>query len=191
MLAIAALILVVVLVAVPQLQQNQRNNARQAIANRIVAEINNYAGNNNGQVPIADTSADRRHFGQPDVDPSFFARYFDCDGESAPDTVCGTDINDPLTGIPVGLDPGGTSSVRPRTEVNTGVPNANITADDEDPGINAPLEGAGDADGAGSIFYVTGAVCDGELITTEGASPRNFAFSMRLEGGAIYCLENR
>src|SRR6056297_3393327 len=50
-LAIAGLILVVVLVAIPQLQRNQRNTARQATLARMVTEISNYAGNNNGQIP--------------------------------------------------------------------------------------------------------------------------------------------
>lgn len=50
-LAIAGLIIVVALIAIPQLQRNQRNNARQSILSRISTEIGNYAGNNNGQVP--------------------------------------------------------------------------------------------------------------------------------------------
>ncbi len=177
-LAIAALILVVVLIAVPQLQQNQRNNARQAVANRIVAEVNNYAGNNNGEYPAADTTADRRNFGEADVDPSFFARYFDCDGVAAPGTTCGINIEDPQTGLPVGLDPG-TGAVTPTTTVST-----NVGTDNNETAQNAP------GTFAGSIHYATGAICDGELMTTDGAVPRNFAFSMRLEGGAIYCLDN-
>ncbi|MDO8265632.1 MAG: prepilin-type N-terminal cleavage/methylation domain-containing protein [Candidatus Saccharibacteria bacterium] len=50
-LAIAGLILVVVLVAVPQLQRNQRNEARKSILARINTEIANYSGNNNGSIP--------------------------------------------------------------------------------------------------------------------------------------------
>lgn len=50
-LAIAGLIMVVALIAIPQLQRNQRNNARQSIASRVSTEIGNYAGNNNGRVP--------------------------------------------------------------------------------------------------------------------------------------------
>lgn len=50
-LAIAALILVVVLVAIPQLQQSQRNTARQDVTSRVLTELSNYAGNNNGQYP--------------------------------------------------------------------------------------------------------------------------------------------
>src|SRR5258708_6206634 len=51
-LAIAGLIMVIVFIAVPQLQRNQRDNARQSIANRVKAELETYAGNNQGQYPF-------------------------------------------------------------------------------------------------------------------------------------------
>lgn len=57
-LAIAALILVVVLVAIPQLQQSQRNTARQDVTSRVLTELSNYAGNNNGQYPVDQTELD-------------------------------------------------------------------------------------------------------------------------------------
>ena len=57
-LAIAGLILVVVLIAVPQLQRNQRNSARQAILGRISTEIGNYIANNNGRVPTTQADLD-------------------------------------------------------------------------------------------------------------------------------------
>lgn len=52
-LAIAGLIMVIVFIAVPQLQRAQRDNARQSIANRIKAEIETYAGNNQGLYPFS------------------------------------------------------------------------------------------------------------------------------------------
>jgi len=52
-LAIAGLIMAIVFVAVPQLQRNQRDNARQDIANRLKAELETYAGNNQGTYPFA------------------------------------------------------------------------------------------------------------------------------------------
>lgn len=57
-LAIAGLIMVVVLVAVPQLQRNQRNEARRSILARISTEISNYSGNNNGRIPISQGDID-------------------------------------------------------------------------------------------------------------------------------------
>ncbi len=56
-LAIAGLIMVVVFIAVPQLQRNQRNNAREAVVNRVATEANNYASNNTGNIPTADANA--------------------------------------------------------------------------------------------------------------------------------------
>ncbi len=55
-LAIAGLILVVVLVAVPQLQRNQRDSARKNVLARISTEFGVYAENNDGRLPFAATS---------------------------------------------------------------------------------------------------------------------------------------
>ena len=49
-LAIAGLILVVVLIAIPQLQRNQRNSARQNDASRVGTSVSNWVSNNNGAV---------------------------------------------------------------------------------------------------------------------------------------------
>lgn len=49
-LAIAGLILVIVLIAVPQLQRNQRNEARKNDAARVATSVSNWVANNNGQV---------------------------------------------------------------------------------------------------------------------------------------------
>jgi prepilin-type N-terminal cleavage/methylation domain-containing protein len=51
-LAIAGLIMVIVFIAVPQLQRNQRDNARQNTANRVESEMETFAGNNQGQYPV-------------------------------------------------------------------------------------------------------------------------------------------
>jgi prepilin-type N-terminal cleavage/methylation domain-containing protein len=51
-LAIAGLIMVIVFIAVPQLQRNQRDNARQNTANRVESEFETFAGNNQGQYPV-------------------------------------------------------------------------------------------------------------------------------------------
>jgi len=54
-LAIAGLIMVVVLIAIPQLQRNQRNSARTADATRLGTSIQNWITNNNGAVFTAGT----------------------------------------------------------------------------------------------------------------------------------------
>ena len=90
-LAIAGLILVVVLVAIPQLQRNQRNNARQSIAARITTEVSNFAGNNNGTIPLANTNDTAGNFGSATTqNNSFVGRYLsdvNIDDPSTGDTV--------------------------------------------------------------------------------------------------------
>lgn len=167
-LAIAGLIIVVVLIAVPQLQRNQRNEARRSILGRISSEINNYAGNNNGRLPVANTAAGPRNLGNPRSDEGFFGRYLDCQSASGSGAVanCGIDINDPRTSFPVGTGQDGVS-----TEIAT--------------------TGTEPGDEQGDLYYRTGVICDGELATTTGATARNFALIIRFEGGASYCLDNQ
>lgn len=50
-LAIAGLIMVVVFLAVPNLQRSQRNNGRQSEASRLSAAIGNFVSNNQGNLP--------------------------------------------------------------------------------------------------------------------------------------------
>ncbi|MCA9328504.1 prepilin-type N-terminal cleavage/methylation domain-containing protein [Candidatus Saccharibacteria bacterium] len=61
-LAIAGLILVVVLIAVPQLQRNQRNEARRSVLNRIATELSNFSGNNGGSFPTEGSATDGSSF---------------------------------------------------------------------------------------------------------------------------------
>ncbi len=162
-LAIAGIILVVVLVAVPQLQRNQRNEARRNVASRIATEVNNFASNNNGNLPTASLTAGVNNFGTPAVSNSFFGRYLGCNG-----TTCSANIDDPRTGTPVGTGTDGGSNLT--TTVFSGTTSSLG---------NTP----------GSIAYSTGNVCDGESVVA--GSARNFVFQLRLEGGAIACLDNK
>jgi len=160
-LAIAGLILVVVLIAIPQLQRNQRNESRRSVASRIATEVNSYAGNNNGNYPLPnDTNSNQRNYGSPNLPDTFFGRYLGCDA-----TDCDANIDDPSSGIPVGLSPAS----------------------------NTIVDGASNEVGtvAGSLGYGIGLLCDGEFVTTANANPRNFVLQMRLEGGAIFCTDNQ
>jgi prepilin-type N-terminal cleavage/methylation domain-containing protein len=85
-LAIAGLIMVIVFIAVPQLQRQQRNNARQNVLNRVVTEANNYASNNQGAIPTANNNAQTGFVG---VGGGFYTRYIA--GNAA-------QFNDPQTG---------------------------------------------------------------------------------------------
>jgi prepilin-type N-terminal cleavage/methylation domain-containing protein len=81
-LAIAGLIMVVVFLAIPQLQRSQRNNARQAVMNRYAAEVNNFASNNSGAIPTA--------IEWEDVPPGgFYTRYIASNANSFQDPSTG------------------------------------------------------------------------------------------------------
>jgi len=162
-LAIAGLILVVVLIAIPQLQRNQRNSARQANLARMVSEISNYAGNNNGRIPTD----------QPELD-AMYTRYL------------GEDVNteDPTTGDSTPL----TYSAFAQGPV-TGLTDdpADITVDP----MTFVAENSATGGDLGVAYYQTDASCDGENINTTGVGGRNFTVVSILEGGAIYCLDNK
>lgn len=51
-LAIAGLLMAVVFIAVPQLQRNSRDNARQNMVQRLKTEMETYSGNNQGRYPL-------------------------------------------------------------------------------------------------------------------------------------------
>lgn len=50
-LAIAGLIMVIVFLAIPQLQRSQRNTKAKDVVNRMKASLEEFAGNNNGKYP--------------------------------------------------------------------------------------------------------------------------------------------
>ncbi|HSX44371.1 MAG TPA: prepilin-type N-terminal cleavage/methylation domain-containing protein [Patescibacteria group bacterium] len=56
-LAIAGLILLIVFLAVPALQRNQRNTARRDEAGRIGTTVNNFVSNNQGKLPGCNNSS--------------------------------------------------------------------------------------------------------------------------------------
>ncbi len=57
-LAIAGLIMLVVFLAVPALQRNARNNARQSDASKFAAAVNQCLSNNNGKYQNCDAATD-------------------------------------------------------------------------------------------------------------------------------------
>jgi prepilin-type N-terminal cleavage/methylation domain-containing protein len=158
-LAIAGLMLVVVLIAIPQLQRNQRNSARKATLARITSEISNYSGNNNGQIPDDATSL-----------TSFQTRYLDS-----------INIEDPSTGTAILL------ILNNSILVDGAVPNlsSEVAKIDDDGAVS---DAGGDL---GVAYYSTAMECDGEAVAAVSGGSRNFAVVTVLEGGAIYCLDNK
>lgn len=56
-LAIAGLIFLMVFIALPALQRNQRDSQRRSDVSKFIAQLNQYAVNNRNQVPQANTAA--------------------------------------------------------------------------------------------------------------------------------------
>ena len=94
-LAIAGLIMVIVFIAVPQLQRNQRDNARQNIVNRLKAEMETYAGNNQGEYPFKASCSTTGCW------QDFYNRYVSGDKVNVKDPSLGTDVVGPTLGQPL------------------------------------------------------------------------------------------
>jgi prepilin-type N-terminal cleavage/methylation domain-containing protein len=171
-LAIAGLIMVIVFIAVPQLQRNQRDNARQNIANRIKAEMETYAGNNQGLYSFGNaTNAQGVACGATITGcwQDFLSRY-----------VSGGKVNvkDPTSGADVVANTGAT----------TGVPQLcnNATCST----VTLPAS-------SGQFIVAYAAKCSGESLAqsgTPGATPlnvRTYAIMIGLDrAGTTYCVDN-
>lgn len=90
-LAIAGLIMVIVFIAVPQLQSNARDTRRRDLVSRVKAEMETYANNNGGIYPLNPTGS-----GTGTV-TDFYTRYIN--GK--------VDIKDPGSGNDIGVGTGG------------------------------------------------------------------------------------
>ncbi len=159
-LAVAGLIMAIVLIAIPQLQRNQRNTARREIIGRIKTELDSYTGNNNGRIPTTTGDLD-----------AVYNRYLGCAGTAAAPTLpCDVNVEDPSEGTPVLMD------------LRSGMtaPSAGLAP--------YPQAGTPAADALGVSYYAPGFTCDGESLV--GGDARNYAMWIGLEGGAIYCLDN-
>jgi prepilin-type N-terminal cleavage/methylation domain-containing protein len=173
-LAIAGLIMAIVFIAVPQLQRNQRDNARQDIANRLKAELETYAGNNQGLYPFAAVPATVNGTscnGQAVVAGTkncadWFTRYI-CTAipYANPCAVANVKVKmvDPGTGTDVVLNY--TNSVAAKTWV------------------------------AGQAWLGVGAVCNGESLAAGSgagnANSKQYAILMSLDrSNTYYCIDN-
>ena len=193
-LAIAALILVIVLVAIPQLQRNQRNTERQSKLQRMVTEVNNYAGSNEGRLPNAaaaitpQATAQRnlgRAYGAAGGNFSWFARYMGCPNPAVTtvdQNSCTVNFVDPRTARPMGSGRLGSNDFSLRYNVDLATI-ADATGGTPDSTNTTAIPG--------DLSYSTGRICDGETSTATGANDRNFTLQTRLEGGSTYCLDNQ
>lgn len=86
-LAIAGLIMVIVFLAVPQLQRSQRNTRAKDVISRVKTELENYASNNNGRYPWSAGATGQWAVGTIGATDGFITRY-----------LANVDYNDPRTG---------------------------------------------------------------------------------------------
>jgi prepilin-type N-terminal cleavage/methylation domain-containing protein len=165
-LAIAGLIMVIVFIAVPQLQRNQRDNARQSIANRLKAEMETYAGNNQGQYPFTVAACGSA----PDTGKwcDFYNRYIS--GK--------VNVKDPNTGNDVVAAAPGVLGAAPDTTtfvIGAGAATALPTQ-------------------RGDVTVAYGAKCKGESLAASGGASvntRNYALLIGLDrAGTMYCADN-
>lgn len=145
-LAIAGLIMVIVFIAIPQLQRNQRDNARKSVINRIKAEVDNYSSNNNGNIPTANNNA-TTGFVAPGG--GFYARYINNNASQ---------FQEPTTGAAMSM-------------------------------VAWTSDAAVATAALGTVSYATGRICQNEA--SIAGSARQYVIMSELEGGAIYCLDNR
>lgn len=84
-LAIAGLIFLVVFLALPQLQRSRRDTQRRSDVGRILAALETYASNNNGNYPGTARTDTAGQFGETSADSAaFLGIYFGADNFSDP-----------------------------------------------------------------------------------------------------------
>lgn len=164
-LAIAGLIMVIVFLAVPQLQKNSRDQARKSIVSRIKSEIENYASNSGGQYPWNNLSAScssATQSGTPGDWPDFFGRYLS--------TV---DIKDPSLAAPViTCNPSG--SVSATSSYVAAFTSSNMAL----------------AQSKGLLNIVTGAKCNGEGVQ-QSVGANSYALLIGLDrSNTRFCVDN-
>lgn len=171
-LAIAGLIFVMVFIALPALQQSQRNTQRRDDVDRVMAAIVDYQKNNHGKSPLIYKEGDTFNSNFE----KFVTRYIDsqCEGSS-------TETNELLTFNSCGpqfTDPSGSPYVLQYQQWNAD--NTNLTG---------YWRNGSEFDRTLHIYR--NAACgknEGETIHKDGQN--QLAIFMILEGGSIYCVDN-
>ena len=142
-LAIAGLIFLMVFIALPALQRNQRDAQRKNDLGRLLTALQNYRANNKGKAPPHGS----------DFRDNLVPNYLE---------VGGDDFRDP-SGLPYRISSGTIGAV--------------------------PLRATNSEKDYYIIRVYRGARCVGENTEAFG-SDNNIAFSIKLEGGGVYCVNN-
>ena len=166
-LAIAGLIMVIVFFAIPQLQRNQRDNTRQSVATRFGAEMETYAGNNQGVYPFSGVTGS----------------FVECPNITTAPNPCGGGTGF-MTRYITGASPP-VNIVDPSTGNNTRFFVANATA----ASVPTITWARGDA------WIVVGGQCQGENIqpsgTAGGPTSKRYAIQIsRDRNNTFYCVDH-
>lgn len=165
-LAIAGLIFLMVFVAFPQLQRNQRDTQRRNDMARFLTAVMNYQTNNRNRLPFiaSGTGAQATY----KVADNFVKDYLTLNGaDTFQDPVASSDTED-------GSDDTYTIVAQACNADTTKTPPACSESSNQDLGV---------------INVYIGATCDGETpIAAEGN--RKMAFTLKLEGAGTYCGQN-
>lgn len=114
-LAIAGLIMVIVFLAIPQLQRQQRNTRAKDVVNRMKAELENYAGNNNGKYPWQASSGAWVPGVIPQATDGFYVRYLASVDTKDPKSGSAMSVNY-VNGVPGAVPAPGTVNVSSTTK---------------------------------------------------------------------------
>ncbi len=183
-LAIAGLILAIVFLAIPQVQRNSRDNARQSVGARIKSEIETYGANNSGTFPFStDTGVDgTQNCSSKDSAPGCWKDFYD-------HYISGK-VNDSANGVPL-FNPaaGGPAAYKP-IQCGSGRK------------VGGPCSGytrsTFDNLGIGNADVIYGAKCSGDntspvvaaLAGTASKFTGSYTLVVKLDRGNPYCIGN-
>lgn len=176
-LAIAGLIFLMVFIALPALQSSQRNTQRENDLNRILTEVTDYSGNNNGRLPF---TLDNETIGASGSEvANFVPRYIDDTCKNGPSSGSGFECDADQF-----RDPDGNLY---QFKVVSGM---KMNSDEDAPGLPASYAES-IVDDRHIITAVVGVTCGiNEGTVTRGTGNRQVALFMVLEGGSIACSAN-
>ncbi len=182
-LAIAALIFLMVFIALPTLQRNQRDTQRRNDLARLQTQITNWQSNNSGKLP-GNSNIDAIDEDSAKLDETNYKCTRTTSGEQTTDAACliVNYLNGAGDTMNTFTDPSGwTYGINISTFDATG---------DEKTLTNADFgEDAGD-DKRYKIYVIKKAKCDDEFAVYSNNS-RDYAILYKLEGNGVYCKDNQ
>lgn len=178
-LAIAALIFLMVFIALPTLQRNQRDTERQQALARITSQMANWQNNNSGKLPgISSVDA------VPEDDAkieNYKCTRASASSERTTDAACLiinylNGANDDMNTF---VDPSGWAYGITITELTNGEEKTLTNADFGENATNPYM-----------IYILKKAKCDDEFAVFSNNS-RDYAVMYKLEGNGVYCRDNQ